>query len=183
MDGELVSVSDLYPTDRMDRGPVYGSGGGGGSTVKLIVNPDEYVVGIVIFSSAAIASAVVDGYTVTWNWRKESPGDFKKDLMDKIDNAIDDFMRGAAEGTPRPTYVVGLLDDRGSVLPSTNPKTKVVEKFSFGRLCDLYRMGSGGSDDPAETGEVTVVETEECQYYAAVEGWGEEGQTGGEDEP
>lgn len=183
MDGELVSVSDLYPTDRMERAPVYGgSGGGGGSTVKLIVNPDEYVVGIIIFSSAAIASDVADGYTVTWNWGKQSSDEFRKDLIDEIENAIDDFMNGAAEGTARPTYVVGLLDDRGSVLPSTNPETKVVEKFSFGRLCDLYRMGTG-DDDPAETGEVTVVETEECQYYAAVRGWGEEGQTGGEDEP
>ena len=180
MEGEAFDVRHLYPLDFMAQPPVYGAAGGGGSPIKFIVNTAGYVAGVVVFSSSTIAS-MISGHFVQWDDTQKSADEFHDDLQKAIEEAIDAFMSKAQSNTPRPTYFIGFMDDRGAALAGVGQESKVLGSITFGRLSDIVR--SQTDESLVENGTVTVVKTEECQYYAAVNGWGEENQTGGDDQP
>lgn len=177
MQGEAFDVHHLYPLDFMQQVPVYGGSGGGGAPLRFIVNSNGFIAGIVIFSSSTIAS-IIPGYYVEWDDTTKSADDLYQELYDGIEAAIDEFMNTASSNTPRPTYFIGFIDDRHSVKVTSSGG--IASKFTFGRRSDIIRSQTDSS--LVDDGTVVEIKTEECQYYAAINGWGEEGETGGGDQ-
>lgn len=183
MEGEIFGISDSG-APQQDFGyvpPIGGAGGGGGTPMRFVVAGEDYVVGIVVFSDTALATAVSSSLTIPWDQSQESWADFKTSTQEAIDAAIAELQSQQGSNPTQYSYAVLRLDDRGAVRPIGGGDGSAVQRLLFGGYADILLAGDG-SDLPDDI-DVQVLDTEECEYYAAVNGWGEENETGGEDSP